>query len=79
MTDQDYDGFHIKGLLIIYFIQNGIVYIKRFYNLYETPIIKATKANNELQFYNLSDYDIGKKIMMKQDIKLNIIRDWYIK
>ena len=28
MTDQDYDGFHIKGLLIIYFIINGIVYIK---------------------------------------------------
>ena len=34
MTDQDYDGFHIKGLLINLFHSKWNSLYKNFYNLY---------------------------------------------
>ena len=62
MTDQDYDGFHIKGLLINLFHSKWYsLYKKGFITCMVTPIVKATKASNELQFYNLTDYDSWKE------------------
>eukprot|EP00408_Alexandrium_pacificum_P054541 CAMPEP_0171257898 /NCGR_PEP_ID=MMETSP0790-20130122/54096_1 /TAXON_ID=2925 /ORGANISM="Alexandrium catenella, Strain OF101" /LENGTH=82 /DNA_ID=CAMNT_0011726049 /DNA_START=10 /DNA_END=254 /DNA_ORIENTATION=- len=59
MADQDYDGSHIKGLLInmvqhwwpSLFKMNG--FLKEFI----TPIVKVTKDHQEIQFYTVHDYE----------------------
>lgn len=59
MADQDYDGSHIKGLLInmmqhwwpTLFRKQG--FLKEFI----TPIVKATKGPQEVQFFTVSDYE----------------------
>ena len=62
MTDQDYDGFHIKGLLINLFHSKWYsLYKKGFITCMVTPIVKAVKGSNELQFYNLTDYNTWKE------------------
>ena len=61
MTDQDYDGFHIKGLLINLFHNKWYsLYKNNFISCMITPIVKATKGQQQLQFYNLTDYDEWK-------------------
>ena len=61
MTDQDYDGFHIKGLLINLFHNKWYsLYKNNFITCMVTPIVKATKSNNIKQFYNLTDYNTWK-------------------
>ena len=61
MTDQDYDGFHIKGLLINLFHSKWYsLYKNGFITCMVTPIVKATKGPNEKQFYNLTDYNTWK-------------------
>ena len=61
MTDQDYDGFHIKGLLINLFHNKWYsLYKNNFITCMVTPIVKATKSNNVKQFYNLTDYNTWK-------------------
>ena len=61
MTDQDYDGFHIKGLLINLFHSKWhSLYKNNFITCMVTPIVKATKGNKQLQFYNLTDYNTWK-------------------
>ena len=62
MTDQDYDGFHIKGLLINLFHSKWhSLYKKNFITCMVTPIVKATKGSNQMQFYNLTDYNDWKE------------------
>jgi len=61
MTDQDYDGFHIKGLLINLFHNKWYsLYKNNFITCMVTPIVKATKNSNQLSFYNLTDYNDWK-------------------
>ena len=61
MTDQDYDGFHIKGLLINLFHNKWhSLYKNNFITCMVTPIVKATKNSNVKQFYNLTDYNTWK-------------------
>ena len=61
MTDQDYDGFHIKGLLINLFHNKWpSLYKNNFITCMVTPIVKATKNSNIKQFYNLTDYNTWK-------------------
>lgn len=63
MADQDYDGSHIKGLLINLFhhwwpdlmMNNG--FIKEFV----TPIVKATKSGAVQQFYTQTEYEAWKQ------------------
>ncbi len=58
MSDQDLDGFHIKGLLINYFTFNWPELVEQ--GLLEcmmTPIVKVFKGKKTFkQFYNLDDY-----------------------
>ena len=57
MTDQDYDGFHIKGLLINLFHSKwNTLSNKDFITCMVTPIIKANKGVSNLNFYNMTDY-----------------------
>jgi len=59
-TDQDTDGFHIKGLLINcihYFWPSLLKNCKGFINSLSTPIVKATKGKRVKCFYNIPDYE----------------------
>ncbi|QKE44461.1 putative DNA topoisomerase type II [Yalta virus] len=58
MTDQDQDGSHIKGL-IINFIHSYWPSLVKTNFLYEfiTPIVKATKDKEVIEFFNLSDFN----------------------
>jgi DNA topoisomerase-2 len=73
MTDQDLDGSHIKGLGINLFSceWDTLSQIPGFIGFMNTPILKAKKGNNELNFYNDGEF---KK--WKED---NDIKGWNIK
>lgn len=67
LTDQDYDGFHIKGLLInfLHYFWPSLINIDGFVRSIATPIIKVwkktdVKRKNELVFYNITDYEDWK-------------------
>lgn len=58
MTDQDLDGSHIKGLCINLFQSQWkeLVKIPEFLGFMNTPIIKAVKGVNTINFYNEKQY-----------------------
>jgi DNA topoisomerase-2 len=62
MTDADVDGFHIKGLLInfIDFFWPSLVKTGQFIYSLQTPIVKAIKGKEVIEFYNLTEYNIWK-------------------
>ena len=64
LTDQDLDGFHIKGLVmnIFHMYWRSLLKIDFIQSVY-TPILKARKNNNgnELIFYNLAEYKNWEK------------------
>ena len=59
LTDQDTDGFHIKGLFInmIHSLWPSLVIHKDFVQTLNTPIVKAFKGKQFKVFYNLTDYE----------------------
>ena len=63
MTDQDLDGSHIKGLGINLFQSEWptLTEIPGFIGFMNTPILKARKGAQELEFYNDGEYEIWKE------------------
>ena len=59
LTDQDYDGSHIKGLLFNLFNSMWPSLIKNntFITSMLTPIVKATVGSEVISFYSVSDFD----------------------
>ena len=58
MSDQDLDGSHIKGLGInmIDSEWSSLIQIPNFIGYMNTPILKATKGKEMLEFYNNGEY-----------------------
>ena len=63
MTDQDYDGSHIRGLLINLFheLWHQLIEIPGFITYMATPIVKASKGPKTLSFYSQYEYEEWKK------------------
>ena len=59
LTDQDTDGSHIKGLVMnfIHSLWPSLIKHENFITSLSTPIVKATKGDKILSFYNLTEYD----------------------
>jgi len=63
MADQDYDGSHIKGLLIN-MLQHwwpSLYKLDGFLKEFITPIVKVTKGQQEIQFFSVNDYESWKE------------------
>jgi len=72
MTDQDHDGFHIKGLLINMFHHLWPELLNfDFISYMITPIVKVTLKKTVKPFYTLTDYENWKK-KTKNSNKFNI-------
>jgi DNA topoisomerase-2 len=63
MTDQDYDGSHIRGLLINLFheLWHELIQIPGFITYMATPIVKASKGKETRNFYSQYEYEQWKK------------------
>lgn len=63
MTDQDYDGSHIRGLLINMFheLWHELIAIDGFITYMATPIVKASRASSVRSFYTQHEYEEWRK------------------
>lgn len=80
MTDADYDGHHIKGLVFNLFqsLWPSLFKTPNFITSMLTPIVKATNnkdKKNSLSFYCLTDYEEWKK----SHEEANTLKHWRIK
>ena len=75
MTDQDLDGSHIKGLGINLFDSEwrSLIEIPEFIGYMNTPILKAMKGKEVIEFYNEGEFNKWKE---QQNID---IKKWNIK
>ena len=64
MTDQDLDGSHIKGLGINMFDTEwrSLIEIPEFIGYMNTPILKATRGDTIIEFYNNGEFEEWKKV-----------------
>lgn len=63
MTDQDLDGSHIKGLCVNFlsYLWPSLLEIPNFIGFMNTPILKATRINKTINFYNNGEYEKWKE------------------
>jgi DNA topoisomerase-2 len=75
MTDQDLDGSHIKGLCINLFESEwpSLTQIPGFIGFMNTPILKASKGQQLLMFYNDGEYEEWKTANESE------VKNWKIK
>lgn len=70
LTDQDLDGFHIKGLIVNFFHAKWPSLLELNYiQTIRTPIIKATKGKKVLEFFNEQDYEKQKEQLNGYSVK----------
>jgi len=71
MTDQDFDGSHIRGLLINLFheLWHDLIQIPGFITYMATPIVKASRASKVLSFFTQYEYEEWKKLNSGWKIK----------
>ncbi len=62
-TDQDHDGFHIKGLLLnmFNFFWPSLLKIDDYFKIFITPIIKTTNVKETKEFFSLSSFNKWKE------------------
>jgi DNA topoisomerase-2 len=72
MTDQDYDGSHIRGLLINLFheLWHELCAIPGFLTYMATPIVKAIKGKETRVFYSQYEYEQWRKSPESQGFKV---------
>ena len=72
MTDQDHDGSHIKGLLInfIHHFWPSLLKIDGFVSEFVTPIIKATKGAEILNFFTIPEFEIWSEEVNLKSYKI---------
>jgi DNA topoisomerase-2 len=63
LTDSDYDGYHIKGLIMnmIHSGWSSLLKIPEFIIAMKTPIVKVKKGKIQHEFYTLKDYNEWKE------------------
>jgi len=63
MVDQDLDGSHIKGLILnmLECLWPSLLKIPNFIGFMNTPILKASKGNQCVSFYNEQEYELWKE------------------
>eukprot|EP01132_Coremiostelium_polycephalum_P007475 gene7475-9185_t len=75
MTDQDYDGSHIKGLFINFIQYFWPALLKRgFIQEFVTPIIKVSKGSTKKSFFTINDYQAWRQTLPSEQV-----RQWNIK
>lgn len=63
MADQDFDGSHIKGL-VINFIEHwfpGLLHCEGFLREFVTPIVKCSRGSEVVSFFTVPEYEAWKK------------------
>ena len=63
LTDQDVDGFHIKGLFVnfLHHFWPSLLRLNTFVTTLSTPIVKAFKGKKQEVFFNMRDYETWKE------------------
>lgn len=63
MADQDYDGSHIKGLVInlIHNFWPTLLDVPGFLQQFITPIVKVTKGKNSKTFFTVPEYETWRE------------------
>ena len=63
MADQDYDGSHIKGLVInfIHHFWPSLLDVEGFLRTFITPIVKCTKGKKSEAFFTLPEYEAWRE------------------
>ncbi|MFM2394301.1 MAG: hypothetical protein RLZZ546_2283, partial [Bacteroidota bacterium] len=74
LTDADYDGHHISGLVMNFFHTwwPELLNIKGFITSMRTPIIKVSKGQNIIEFYSQNEYEKWKQNVNIDETKWKI-------